>query len=792
MVHPTVVALVAAALAPAAAQTYRGLIGAEVEIGEGNRSRAFADLAKTFRPPETPVDADGWPATDAEILFFDNRPYAAWNPAIGIDDPEDYRPDWSGDYHLSFQGRADVTSTGDPVTIRDVVYDGATNTTTATVSVSRATALLVLRFGNTQRAPLSGSNTGITGLKLLRPGYGAGQVFTDDFLKLLQPYGYLRFMGVLDTNGADPVYDPARTLAQNQIPWANRRLPTDATQQSYGNKHGLAWEYVIQIANLSGKDLWINVPVSASDDYVAQLARLMHDTLKPGIRIYIEHGNEVWNPIFTAYVWNKAAADAEVAAGNTKLDANDPPLPGPNDWPSRGDEIAQRRHARRLAEIARIFLTVYGEDAFGRIVRPIYAGWTILPTQYGRVLWWLRKNVGEPNTLFYGIAQTHYYNDHQVVGSARSAQDVLNAFRADSDAGVTYTDAIHAAANQYGLKQVIYEAGADILRNVAGDLPSAQVPGLTYSIAACRDAQMKDIVVHDVKDNWFAHGGAEYTYFTMSGGVSRWGCWGAVEDVAGAKADSPKLQGIQQLVGGPYPAPVIEENGIVNAATYKAPIAPGAFASIFGQNFADQSYDWTAGVAGGRLPAVVGAVMVRINGQDCVVSYAGPMQINFLVPPDTVAGPATVEVTAPGGKVSAGVEVAAYSPGFFLKALNDQQLVAALIANTGIYVAPEGVWPGVTSRPARPGDWLELYATGLGISGAPYGTVLTQPYPIDASQITVTIDGLPATVSWAGMTYAGLFQINVQVPALARAGFLPVLLEIAGRQTGGVLPFALP
>jgi uncharacterized protein (TIGR03437 family) len=106
-------------------------------------------------------------------------------------------------------------------------------------------------------------------------------------------------------------------------------------------------------------------------------------------------------------------------------------------------------------------------------------------------------------------------------------------------------------------------------------------------------------------------------------------------------------------------------------------------------------------------------------------------------------------------------------------------------------VAPESAWPGVLSRPAKAGDWLQLYATGLGPSGVPYGQVLTQPYEIEKSQIAVTIDGLPATVGWAGVTFAGVFQVNVQVPALARTGSLPVQLTIAGASTqpSGMLTF---
>jgi uncharacterized protein (TIGR03437 family) len=38
-------------------------------------------------------------------------------------------------------------------------------------------------------------------------------------------------------------------------------------------------------------------------------------------------------------------------------------------------------------------------------------------------------------------------------------------------------------------------------------------------------------------------------------------------------------------------------------------------------------------------------------------------------------------------------------------------------------------------------------------------------------------------VQFAGLTYAGVFQINIQVPQLTRDGDLPVVLSVGGRST---------
>lgn len=82
-------------------------------------------------------------------------------------------------------------------------------------------------------------------------------------------------------------------------------------------KHGWPWEYIILLANEVNKDIWINIPVSASgslpypqpnceqdtSSYIYQLAMLLksgneftsNKGLNNNLRIYIEHSNEVWN-----------------------------------------------------------------------------------------------------------------------------------------------------------------------------------------------------------------------------------------------------------------------------------------------------------------------------------------------------------------------------------------------------------------------------------------------------------------------------------------------------------------
>jgi uncharacterized protein (TIGR03437 family) len=71
--------------------------------------------------------------------------------------------------------------------------------------------------------------------------------------------------------------------------------------------------------------------------------------------------------------------------------------------------------------------------------------------------------------------------------------------------------------------------------------------------------------------------------------------------------------------------------------------------------------------------------------------------------------------------------------------------------------------------------------------------VLSKAYPIaDLSQVRVLIGRQPAVVQFAGVTFAGVFQVNVQVPDGIDEGNLPVVVQIGSQssQSNVVLAFS--
>ncbi len=509
-------------------------IGLELDgIGDGSRCMPFVDVAKTLRPftklksgELAAVDSNGWPTVDCQTVLFDIRPFPAWNPPI--DDPDQFMPDWSGTYKLSLTGQAVISSAEGESKVQGLKYDVANNTTTANVVVPHGTGVLIVTFAQTKRTASSPLGSGFTHLKLIRPGYSpeTKQVFTNEYLRALRPFAALRYMDVLESNHNPGYYGD---VGHHALEWKDRKLPTDATQQTTGNQYGLAWEYVVQLANETGKDAWINIPIAATDDYVRHVASFLKSGLKPDIKIYIEHSNEVWNFGFPQYIYNKLAAIDEVKGGHSPLN---------NDGVKDEETWTHRRHAKRLHDISEIFKETFGSSAMLTRIRPVYASWLISPDPHFKdVLNWMNSTYGPPKTYFYAMAGAAYYNAEKASNLA-SPEEILDVMRKNCDANGNYHGKLKAIADRYGLKYAQYEIGPD---NGGG-----KVENVANRIRANRLPSMKGLVLYDA-NKWFEMGGDMYMYFAAPGGYSRYGCWGLSEDIR--QLNTPKWQAIYALTG---------------------------------------------------------------------------------------------------------------------------------------------------------------------------------------------------------------------------------------------------
>ncbi|MGO9129962.1 MAG: hypothetical protein ACLQIS_09550 [Bryobacteraceae bacterium] len=163
-------------------------------------------------------------------------------------------------------------------------------------------------------------------------------------------------------------------------------------------------------------------------------------------------------------------------------------------------------------------------------------------------------------------------------------------------------------------------------------------------------------------------------------------------------------------------------------------------------------------------------------------------QANVLATPfDTASGSAPAEIITALGTAMTTAMMARVAPALFGYTLPSGRFYAvAQIANTSTIVAPVGTFGSATpSRPAQAGDYVVLYAIGMGSTNpaAPSGVVLPTAYPVsDPSSVKVQFGSVNATVSWAGMVHAGEFQVDVLAPP-GLSGDEPVVMTVGGQST---------
>ena len=243
----------------------------------------------------------------------------------------------------------------------------------------------------------------------------------------------------------------------------------------------------------------------------------------------------------------------------------------------------------------------------------------------------------------------------------------------------------------------------------------------------------------------------------------------------------------------PTGGPVI--TGVSNNASGAPAIESGSWVSIYGTGLSATTRSWQASdFSGNNLPTTLDNVSVQINGKKAAISYVSPGMLNVQAPTDTTVGPVPVAVSNSSGTATGTATLQSYSPAFFTF---QAKYASALHNSDGVYVAPAGYFgSAVTSLPAQPGEALQIYATGLGPTtpAVTAGQAVGSPAPLsDLTQLHVTIGGVPATVRFAGITFPGVYQVNVIVPQLAN-GDQPILATIGGvsSQTGISIPILNP
>jgi uncharacterized protein (TIGR03437 family) len=240
-----------------------------------------------------------------------------------------------------------------------------------------------------------------------------------------------------------------------------------------------------------------------------------------------------------------------------------------------------------------------------------------------------------------------------------------------------------------------------------------------------------------------------------------------------------------QVLSNPT-VPVVSKGGIVSNADFASAPALGLLVSIFGNGLADGAL----GDTGAPLPQQLGSTSVVLSGVELPLLYVSNTQVNVAIPFNIQTNTSQQLVVLRGNAVSVPVSLAVFA--------SEPSILSASGSGSGqglIFNAITGTRSD-TNTPAGAGDYLVMYALGLGAvtpalaigNGTP-----SSPYEYAVAPVTVTIGGVPATVLFAGLTpgYVGLYQVNVMMPAGVTPGSqVSVTASVAGKSGAGNITIA--
>jgi uncharacterized protein (TIGR03437 family) len=234
------------------------------------------------------------------------------------------------------------------------------------------------------------------------------------------------------------------------------------------------------------------------------------------------------------------------------------------------------------------------------------------------------------------------------------------------------------------------------------------------------------------------------------------------------------------------PQPSIFSGGVGPVGSPSNTIQPGEWVSIYGNNLAAATATWT-----GNFPLSLGNTSVTINGKPAYLAFVSPGQINVQAPDDTTTGTVSVVVTSSLGSATSSVTLAQLAPALLLQ---DTKHVAGIIFRSdgsGAYgggsydiLGPTGNSLGYATVAAKAGDYVGLFGEGFGPTSpaVPAGQAFSGAAST-TNNVNVLISNVSVIPFFAGLSGAGLYQINLILPAGLGTGDVTLTASVNGVQT---------
>jgi hypothetical protein len=481
------------------------------------------------------LDENGWVAS----LRYADDPSRAYSAAHFIVSTSRNRPDigetfvvtWDGNARVQIHGGGDVRSEPGQRRLTFVLRAGDTMLSLRDIDpADHARNIRIFRADHEARLV-------------------SGEIFSPDMLSFLEPFGSLRFMDWMDSNGRGQCSggsEPGRSCYAvtqddcggggtcimaghwdtrpdtNTVSYVASGQYLDTERPELGTRvGGYPVEVMVALANRAGKNPHFNMPADFDEDYVRSFAAFVRDHLAPGLRASVEYSNEVWN-------WGFPQAGYANARGRAL-------------WPNEGSAWVQFA-AGRTSEMCRLWKEVFaGEESRVRCLISPQTDWKEMAANVLECPAWVASHPGSPACHAYAdaISITGYFSGclHQNEATVMSWLDrgkpaALDlAFEQLTRGGLIEgcSDSLDTAIERYrffaglaetrGLELYVYESGTHFAYD-------ADDSARQFLVDMTRDERMYDVY----RDN--------FAGFRLEGGgmFNVWG-WVAPED-AWANADS--------------------------------------------------------------------------------------------------------------------------------------------------------------------------------------------------------------------------------------------------------------
>jgi uncharacterized protein (TIGR03437 family) len=215
---------------------------------------------------------------------------------------------------------------------------------------------------------------------------------------------------------------------------------------------------------------------------------------------------------------------------------------------------------------------------------------------------------------------------------------------------------------------------------------------------------------------------------------------------------------------------------VVNAADNTAPVAPGGLISVYGYDLSPVNIA-TRDVP---LPTALADSCLTVNGIVLPLVYVSGNQINAQLP-FNVDGRAQMVLRSPAGASNnLNLNIQRAAPSVFRSAE-----AGPIVLRDGAVVSEE--------NPARPGDALVIYATGLGVTtpsveaGDPGPS---EPLAEAVLRPEISLDGDALQVDYAGLApgQVGVYQLNVRISGSVKSGAKSLRIRQGDAETTLQLP----